>query len=88
MAEVLTNFVLYNDNPQRHYKQIAAKSDDSVTGVYTWEGDVLQPQPFVHVNPDADVLICKNEQEAMDQAERDHEQSLAQGWHDYTPTMG
>lgn len=38
MTEVWSNFVLYNDNPQRHYRQIAAKSDNAVAGVYTWEG--------------------------------------------------
>lgn len=87
MAEVLSNYVLYRDNPQRHYRQIAAKADGDVAGVYTWEGEILELDPFLHVNPDADVLVCTSRDDAFTQAEQDHQQSLSEGWHDYTPTL-
>jgi hypothetical protein len=88
MAEVWTNFVLYNDIPQRHYRQIAAKSENGLAGVYSWEGEVLQPDPFNHVNPDADFLLCKNVQEAINQSEEDLKQSLVEGWHRYIQALG
>jgi hypothetical protein len=56
--------------------------------VYTWEGEVLQPDPFNRVNPDADFLLCNDVPDAVRQSEEDFETSLAEGWHRYTPALG
>ncbi len=83
MAHVWTNFVLYNDIPQRHFRQIAAKSENGLAGVYTWEGEVVHPDPFDHINRDADFLLCTGVQEAIDQSTEDYKESLTEGWHAY-----
>ena len=86
--EVLENFVLYSDNPQRHYRQIAAILENGVCGVYVWEGLIVQTEPFERLNPDAEFVLCGDKQEAIAEAEREHVESLGNGWNDYDRTLG
>jgi hypothetical protein len=85
--EVLSNYVLYSDNPQRHYRQIAAMLEDGACGVYVWEGLIVQTEPFERLNPDAEFVLCRDKQQAMAEAEREHEESLTKGWNDYDRTL-
>ena len=86
--EVLSNFVLYSDNPQRHYRQIAAILENGVCGVYVWQGLIVETEPFERLNPDAEFVLCSDKQEAMAEADREHEESLGKGWNDYNPALG
>lgn len=86
MAQVYSNFVLYNDTPQRHYRQIAAKRDDDGSCyVQTWEGTVLSVEPFAHENSDAELVFYASVDEAVAASQSDHDKSLREGWFDYDP---
>jgi hypothetical protein len=87
MVAIFCNYVLYNDNPRRQYRQIAAKNQDGVAGLYTWEGEMMRTDPLEFANPDADFTLCKSSEDAMSKAAKYREKSLAEGWHDYTPTQ-
>jgi hypothetical protein len=81
------NYVLYNDVPQRHYRQIAAKSEESPFHlqlfVEIWEGAVLQAPPFDTENSDVKFVLCATRSEAIAKAEEERELSLLSGWHNY-----
>jgi hypothetical protein len=85
------NYVLYNDVPQRHYRQIAAKSEESPFHlqffVEIWEGAVLQVRPFDTKNTDVKIVLCATMGEAIAKAAEEHESSLHSGWHDYDDSL-
>jgi hypothetical protein len=85
MRELFANSVLYNDLPQRHYRQIAALFEDDIFKCSRWEGEILHTEPFAKTNSDAEILICATRDEAIEAAHKDHEESLNAGWHDYDP---
>lgn len=85
MRKPLANFVLYNNVPQRHYRQIAALYDDNTYQSSVWEGDILQIEPFEKIHSNVNTVICTTEQEAVEMARKDYEKSLQAGWSDYDP---
>jgi hypothetical protein len=85
--EIYAMRVLYSDVPQRHYRQIVAKSDSGVISFQIFEGTVLQKEPFEHENPDAGAVICRNRDEAIAEVEKEYQASLKSGWHNYDFTI-
>ncbi|MDR3797358.1 MAG: hypothetical protein P4K93_04370 [Terracidiphilus sp.] len=86
MRKLFENFVMYSDFPQRHYRQIAALLEDGMFKCSRWEGEILHAEPFERTNPDAEILICASEEDAVASARADHKESLSEGWHNYDPS--
>jgi hypothetical protein len=85
------SYVLYNDLPQRGYRQIKARSQESpyslVFFVEIREGTVLQVHPSDTENTDVKFINCATMSEAIAKAEEEHESSLLSGWHDYDDSV-
>jgi hypothetical protein len=87
VKDMLRNFVLYNDVPQRQYRQIAALEEDGAFIFRRWEGTVLRAEPFEHENTDTYRRWCSTKEEAIAMAENERKTSLDNGWHDYHPAL-
>lgn len=88
MRQLYKNYTLYNDIPQRHYRQITALFEDDVISVLTNEGTILTTDPFEREKTGSTAVICADEEEAVAEAKRQYESSVQEGWFDYHPAMG
>jgi hypothetical protein len=91
MTTLDRSYVLYNDVPQRRYRQIQAKSQESPYHlqffVEIWEGAVLQVRPSDTENTDVKFVLCATRSEAIAKAAEEHESSLISGWRDYAESL-
>lgn len=85
---LLRMWTLYNDRPQRHYRQIAARSENDAFFVMVFEGTVLSVDPFEKAPSSRERFDCGNAEQALKKAQELYDSSIAKGWTDYHPVYG
>jgi hypothetical protein len=75
-------YVLYKDVPQRRYRRIAAKTEESPSHLQ-FSVEITEGEPFDIENSDAQIVLCATRSEAMAKAEQERESSLLSGWREY-----
>jgi hypothetical protein len=83
--QLLRMWTLYNDSPQRHYRQIAARSENNAFFVMVFEGTVLSVDPFEKAPFSRERFDCGNAEQALKKAQELYESSIANGWTEYHP---
>ncbi|WP_035357527.1 hypothetical protein [Edaphobacter aggregans] len=86
--KLLRRWTLYSDIPQRHYRQIAARSENDAFLVLVFEGNILRVKPFAKQPVSRERYEFKAAELALKKAEEIYKSSLANGWSDYHPVYG
>jgi hypothetical protein len=87
METVYSKYVLQNEAPQRSYRWIVAKNEESPFHLQFFveirEGRSLETGLSEDENAVVNVVPCATRSEAMSLAEEEHRSSLRNGWRDY-----
>jgi hypothetical protein len=75
-------YVLYKDVPQRRYRRIAAKTEESPSHLQFFL-EIAEGEPFDIQNSDVQIVLCATRSEAIAKAERERPSSLLSGWREY-----
>ena len=75
-------YVLYKDVPQRRYRRIAAKSEESPSHLQFFV-EITEGKPFDIEDSDVQIVLCGTKTEAIAKAEQERESSLHSGWREY-----
>ena len=83
--QLLRMWTLYNNSPQRHYRQIAARYENNTFFVMVLEGAVLSVDPFNKAFSSRKRHDCGNAGQALKKAQELYESSIGSGWSEYHP---
>jgi hypothetical protein len=80
-------FLLFKDVPERRYRRIVAKSEESPFHLQ-FLVEITEGDPFDAGTSHTDVVMCATMSAALTQAAQEREASLKSGWYEYTDAPG
>ena len=75
-------YVLYQDEPRRRYRRIAAKSEESPSHLQ-FLVEITEGEPFEYQDGDVQIVLCSTWSEALARAEHERTSCLHSGWREY-----